>query len=1734
MNPNHHGQPPLPPQSLEQEFQMALTLLTQYTQSSPGALNGPLPAGFTTGMSPPQAAQFYPNSQGAASAALNRPTQAQQQAHRPGQQPLPASGSIPPGFSNKMSPEQLRSFLAESAANSSNPHPTGTPFNPSPISMARLPPNQQTSAQHVLSHLSILPAEHNQLSASISAAKVGRLSNDLVEVLFRKLGADLFRKMQLDHLLDAAGNLVLPPSDPQLSQQAQPRPGISDLPPNSMGPAGGLAAQVASAQLSGASAGSYPPPPTSSSGLPPTSITPQPHPSHISSAPHSRIPNRLPHPQSQMHHSKPGEIDETSLSTMRRNLLGMQSFLNQCNYLQRCLSENAILPTDAQPHTRAMSADERTHFEAELLKARHQHRSLNAHLKVLVDKHGGRDTLQHLLKGLSPGIGPGPSTMPTNPTGILPQSQQPRPHSSNAHQASAQPIISLPGHQPHLINQHQPQHPHHLGQAQQQHTELHQTSPHPGPAIQPNHKQVHPQLQQQSQQSLGSHQTAPNSSFPTAVTPQQHARQISQGGGGQIPFSSPMAHPGSTSNTAEHLVRFPNPQQQSLLRAGSPRQGGPGPTQPPRPPSAVQSTGYPSTSPHLAQGSPPNNAGFNPPPTFNLSNSNGITPERLMGAFRDHQERKGVSWKGQPAFRGKELDLCKLLGICISGGGFDRVTAGGFWGPIAARLDNSINQSDNNDMQAAANQLCDLYRNFCLDVEYAVMNSIKRPPSYPVGQPPLQAPNSNPQIPQTSTPHNQPHSHGQFPQGENLGEQRLQQGPMDEQTHHPPQTKPPSQPENTDKELHVPVQHLASNHQGPPHFQFAPQRPNIPPNQPPSVQRDFVPPHGFVPPAAIDNRQPVPHGRPAHLPNSSEAIMALSDEQLREYQLSEEIINKIRLARAQTQNKISSLNPGLPPHLPSQVTQPPPPAGPGAPGWAGPTSATEEGIQIFGPDMPGSIPIHISLTGIPMAKINEASAAIASIRPDCVPHAKTLWSKYRQPMTRELSPMEKEQYKRNMDDISMIAQHVTSRLPEYLATGGRQDQTRQIIALILVFHTALSSLRTHDYYMSQPDMAHMRNSMEAAGNLITTHLTSLSSPPQPTQHVPVPQSYQSSQFPVQSQAQLNDMSNPALAQLVQPPQPIAHCPQFFEHVKKGLTVDDLNMPPSKRARSSTSLVTSPDRFQGVGGPSPSHETSQPGMETSPAQNPNDLASPVGNNPKSPGSKGPGKRNPSAGGATKRPARKPSAQTGRSAKPSHQIMATVKAEIAAAKAREEAEKMEHNQGGKPNTPSAPPHESSGNQPRDAAKSSVPENATPQINAFPLGTLAPATSSVPPTSKPQPEPTQSEKPPHMQVEGLLKELSDSMSSGAQGSTSTNTLDDDGWRGFMADLKLPIAGDDGEGSRPREDELLGSWLFDEPLGISKDSPRLGDGGGFDMMYMGPAMAKFIESHSASEPNGAKGDQSKTEGGAAEKGKSGSQEGLGRTMWKTESMSDFLLDTNQSVFGAQEESSPTATGEGRTANGSNGRLTNGAATETPEFSPSKLSSDSTPESVCSTEGHSGNPKRLMSTHSTCNNTPQVTSKSVGSNDGPCYSNVDEEDALLMYMMGFDDESTIGMPASSANGSENDKKHNGINQFRMREGSGGFTGLDSRSVLSDEFWSRPFVTSTSSREPKESTNTAKADGTATQFLPSAATPVSNPSANDLRALNPQAPSEPASVLDSVVGGVGIPPAENQEAVTVK
>lgn len=598
-----------------------------------------------------------------------------------------------------------------------------------------------------------------------------------------------------------------------------------------------------------------------------------------------------------------------------------------------------------------------------------------------------------------------------------------------------------------------------------------------------------------------------------------------------------------------------------------------------------------------------------------------------------------------------------------------------------------------------------------------------------------------------------------------------------------------------------------------------------------------------------------------------------------------------------------------------------------------------------------------------------------------------------------------------------------------------------------------------------------------------------------------------------------------------------------------MRVEDLKQPPPKRIKTGTgassSFVTSPDRLHSAGAPSPSAPELFNSLTTVDAalhQLPNEPVSPAALNSKSPGSKAHAKRNQASRGATSRGGRKSSTQTSRTTKPSHQIMAEVKAEHAAAKAKRDAEKMEQGQATTVGTPSVAPSESNENQSENNPISGADKAPEGGVSHHPEAStsiaMGPVSFSTPASSKPQADALPAEKPPQVLIEELLKEFwSDSLSSAAPASTSTNTLDDDGWRGLMADLKLPIACDpEDETSRAREDEILGSWLLEEEFARSKGSPSLGDMT-IDMMHVGPAIAHFFESVSPTEATSAK-HKSDGRNDNQDKASVESKEGMGPTRWKNGSMSDFLCDANQSVLAAPDESSPPAPVDGRTRAGSNGqKFGTGTVTETPEFSPSKLSNDSTPESVCSTEGHSVNPKGLVSAssmHTTASESSGLT------NDAKCYSNVDEEDALLMFMMGLDDDSTIGAPASSANGSQSghDKKQGGVGQFRVREGSGGFTGLDSRSVLSDEFWSRPFVTSSGAKDLKGSNGTTVnkgGDDELTELSSSAGA-----SGSDTRAdhsslkLAKGTPGVQNNVLNSSMGGIGVRTGENQEALTVK
>jgi hypothetical protein len=324
-----------------------------------------------------------------------------------------------------------------------------------------------------------------------------------------------------------------------------------------------------------------------------------------------------------------------------------------------------------------------------------------------------------------------------------------------------------------------------------------------------------------------------------------------------------------------------------------------------------------------------------------------------------------------------------------------QVTAAGLWGHIAVKTDSSINQSDNNDLQRAANDLCELYRTFCLEIEYAFLAALqkqqehKRSQAHSIGQSPSQAPSQQAQAP---TPQNHRTPQPPFQQADTLGDQRVQQGPMDGQLHHPQQIKPPSQAENVDKDSHGAPHHPFSHPQGQPHPQLQSQQTNIHSTQPPAIHRDFASHNGFSQTTApqSENCQPtIPQGRlggNSHMgSHSTEDIMAMSDDRLRELQVPEESIMKIRQARAQNQNKFASHNPGLPSHQAPQANQLRSSTGP----WAGPTSAAEEGGQICGPDMLG----RPSSTGVTMTKLSEASAVVNTMRSETLPQAQACKSR---------------------------------------------------------------------------------------------------------------------------------------------------------------------------------------------------------------------------------------------------------------------------------------------------------------------------------------------------------------------------------------------------------------------------------------------------------------------------------------------------------------------------------------------------------------------------------------------------------------------------------------------------------------------------------------------------------------------------------------------------------------------
>ncbi|CAH7687476.1 expressed protein [Phakopsora pachyrhizi] len=1347
--------------------------------------------------------------------------------------------------------------------------------------------------------------------------------------------------------------------------------------------------------------------------------------------------------------SKPSEVDEAAIQQMKRQIHLMQQLVPRVEYLQRCLSESCFIPNESHPIARPMTSEEKIKVESELASARSAHAHLQATLQQLVAKHGGADLLAKKL----PMAGSGPGT-----GGLMHHSHQQRPPSSNAPQSAIQQQFQ---HQPMLQQLH----------AQQQIAAQNQISPQsaqlPPAQIQHQHSSQ-PQLgarpvQNQPQQvfPLSHHQQQvqtphpPTSSASYSGTPQQQSRQIPHTGAGTIPFGSPASHSGvagQSSSSAEHLARFQNQQlhQQLSFRAGSPRQG-PAQSQPPRPPSAappVAASGYVS-SPNPNQPSPSNSSAYHQLPTSNIQNLlNSLTSDNFMHALRDSYTRKGFAWTGPPIFRGKDVDLFKLFGICVSGGGFDRLTSNGLWMHVALKMDVVSNQSDKGDVQSAAQELSELYRLYCLEFEQVFFAAVHKQHiqqeqikiqsaknhSHPSGQSPAQT-QHQPQ--HTPTPQNQPTPQGQLSQPEQVTNDQRPQANLPDMSHSQQLRSHLQRDSNIISDpISGPSSQQASHIQQALHISH--QQAGQPPASQPSqlqnqqaqhsssnygLQRDQMS-QGTVSqsqPAHVDqaasavltgsarqgNINPISSGINQQISGpsySNDSSVNIPEDQLRDSNMSEESLIKIRMARAQMEQKPNTQfsSPGA---MTALLTQPRN-ASSGTQAWTG--SAGNSGPSRQPPSAEDALPMANNLsvanlrpeaTDVTSAKMIEAANMISQLKIDGLAQAAALFSKYKQPNPRELNVTEKEQYRAQMEQIFHIYHATMNRLPEYLILTGKIDQVRQVVIMALNFQMCYAAYKKNEYCVAQADIVHIRAKFEWAWHYLS------------------------------------------------------------------LRMEDLKQPPSKRMKtglgSSSTLGASPDLLQGSGGVSPSApEISNPNTQP-PAEGIGDAGSPVfTGSSKSPGAKSFMKRStPARGGIVGRGGRKASTHGTRpTTKTSHQIMAEVKAEHAAAaaakaKAAAQAENVTSDQfGSNSGTASDMLTESSENN-RSVATPGLllghlNEGKVPQSN----GILQPALASEVSKSVQIDSQLKADQPPDIVAEKLLKELwNDALLTGDDGNSNDN-----GWKSLIADLRLPTITADTIGG---SDSLVGgSWLLDEQMELltqRNDEMRDPMLGAELTSYIPPGMESLFEECS---PTG-----QKVRDDPIVDSKPALKVGLHGTRWRPgeDVMSEFVCDPNQlladderkSMLGGEEKSTFSRVGT------DSGRKTmntgSGTAGETPEFSPSKLSSDSTPESVCSTDGQSHEQlKRNLNGGAAVGVEEMVhgcKSKLNHNDPGAC-----EEDSLLMYMMGFDDESSRPMNNGEVKSDSSTSTGSSTNEVKRATG---LVGLSSNSELSNSFWSRPFVT---------------------------------------------------------------------------
>lgn len=498
------------------------------------------------------------------------------------------------------------------------------------------------------------------------------------------------------------------------------------------------------------------------------------------------------------------------------------------------------------------------------------------------------------------------------------------------------------------------------------------------------------------------------------------------------------------------------------------------------------------------------------------------------------------------------------------------------------------------------------------------------------------------------------------------------------------------------------------------------------------------------------------------------------------------------------------------------------------------------------------------------------------------------------------------------------------------------------------------ALKEGNYCLALPDVQAIRENAEGVRSFLINRFTVAA-----TASLPRPPSSASGSH-LATEDHLTQPSTgtavSAAAKSVQPPAPTVNSPHFEQHLKQGLRVEDLKQPPSKRAKVGgiTPLGMSPDRIS----------ANLPQSPLDPVINPDNQAdhgSPVsGTVTKSPGGPSVSRRTTAGrGGAAGRGSRKTSAPTRPGTKTSHQIMAEVKAEHAAAKAKAEAEAQQAKIGGA----SEMPPESN-----ERPKEPLPSSST--VESFEGVTLKPQVSPAPTDFQVVTETLKSPHNPLVLIDDVMEEFWDD----ALLSNNMNQT-------LLPDFTMPTISD-AVARRARDEMLLsGGWLLADMVDYSrsdssKDHLRTDEPVPLDATVYAPFGMDALLKQSALESTIA------SDVAARAPVDDITVAGLHSTDWGDDILGMFFhnyAEDSSPTPGPETEVTPkkTLNDDLPTAEPSEKKVDMSDVagpsvpppSETPAFSPSKLSTDSTPGSLCETES-AGVKKAIISESSHILNT--------------------------------------------------------------------------------------------------------------------------------------------------------------------